>query len=88
VCQDVVGQGVVPTSSPARPPGRLHPGTPKIPARYGMTSVDTDSFINHMKTFPMFVKCVAKVVEDRRGSYDEDKQLGAYIMNAVSAVIV
>jgi hypothetical protein len=67
---------------------RLPPGTPTVAARYGITAADTSSLVDRIDTFATLIKCVAHVVENCGGSYEEDKKLGSYIIDAVNVVTV
>lgn len=70
------------------PQNKVPPGIPTVAARYGITATDASSLADRIDTFATLIKCVAHVVENCGGSYDEDKKLGSYIIDAVNAVTV
>jgi hypothetical protein len=67
---------------------KLLAGTPTVAARYGITAVDASSLVDRIDTFATLIRCVALVVENCGGSYEEDKKLGSFIIDAVNAVTV
>src|SRR5579859_5379003 len=66
----------------------LPPETPTVAARYGITAMDASSLVERIDTFATLIKCVAHVVVNCGGSYDEDRKLGSYIIDAVNTVTV
>jgi hypothetical protein len=78
----------VPTTPQKQDQSKLPPGTPTVATRYEINTSDASSLVDQIDTFATLVKCVAHVVENCGGSYEEDKNLGAYLMDAVNAVTV
>jgi|SRR5579859_1398745 len=70
------------------PQNKLPLGTPTTVARYGINVADTTSLVSRIDTFATLIKCVAHIVESCGESYEEDKRLGSYIIDAVNAVTV
>jgi hypothetical protein len=66
---------------------KLPPDTPIVTARYGISAADTSNMVDHIDTFATLLKCVAHVVENCGGSYEEDKRLGSYIIDAVNVLV-
>lgn len=64
---------------------KVPPGTP---TRYGITAADASSLVDRIDTFSTLIKCVALVVENCGGSYEEDRNLGSHLIDAVNAVTV
>jgi len=56
--------------------------------RFGFADRGASSLVARVDTFTTLVKCIARVVEDCGGSLEEEKHLGAYVMDAVNAVTV
>ena len=67
---------------------RMQHGTPSTAARFGFTDRGASSLVARVDTFTTLVKCIARVVEDCGGRLEEEKHLGAYVMDAVNAVTV
>jgi hypothetical protein len=67
---------------------KLPPGTPTVATRYGINKADASSLVERIDTFATLVKCFAHVVEQCGGSYEEDRNLGSYLIDAVNAVTV
>lgn len=67
---------------------KLPPGTPTVTTRYGISTTDASTLVDRIDTFAMLVKCVAHIVENCGGSYEEDRNLGSYLIDAVNAVTV
>jgi hypothetical protein len=77
-----------PTTPQKQDQNKLPPGTPTVGTRYGIDRADASSLVDRMDTFATLVKCVAHVVDNCGGSYEEDRNLGAYLIDAVNAVTV
>jgi len=77
-----------PQKSTHVPQNKLPPGTPTVTTRYGINGADASSLVDWIDTFATLVKCVAHVVENCGGSYEEDRNLGSYLIDAVNAVRV
>jgi hypothetical protein len=82
----------VPTPPQKQDQSKLPFGTPTVATRYGIdnsdASSDASSLVDWIDTFATLVKCVAHVVDNCGGSYEEDRNLGAYLIDAVNAVTV
>jgi hypothetical protein len=66
----------------------LPPGTPTVTTRYGSSATDASSLVDRIDTFATLIKCVAHAVRNCDGSYEEDRNLGSYLIDAVNAVTV
>ena len=67
---------------------KLPPGAPTVTTRYGTSTTDASTLVDRIDTFATLVKCVAHVVENCGGSYEEDRNLGSDLIDAVNAVTV
>ena len=67
---------------------KLPPGNPTVTTRYGISAADASSLVDRIDTFATLIKCVAHVVENCGGSYEEDRNLGSYLIDVVNAVTV
>jgi hypothetical protein len=77
-----------PQKSPSVTQSKLPPGTPTVTTRYGISTTDASTLVDRIDTFATLVKCVAHVVDNCGGSYEEDRNLGSYLIDAVNAVTV
>ena len=64
---------------------KLPPGTPTVTTHYGISAA---ALVDRIDTFATLIKCVAHVVKNCGGSYEEDRNLGSCLIDAVNAVTV